>query len=59
MTKVGDISASAGVPNLIVCFEEDCFQEVISITCASVTIVQLNDGNVADVASFLCSLLAM
>ena len=58
-TKVGDISASAGAPNLVVCLEEGCFQEVITITCASVTTVQLNDGNVADVASFLCSLLAV
>ena len=58
-TKMGDISASAGVPNLVVCLDEGCFQEVITITCASVTTVQLNDGNVADVASFLCSFLAM
>ena len=58
-SKLGDISASAGAPNMVVCLEEGCFQQVITITCASVTTVQLNDGNVADVASFLCSFPAL
>ena len=55
-TKVGDISASAGVPNLVVCLIDGCFQEVIA---HHLTTVQLNHISVADVASFLCSLPAL
>jgi hypothetical protein len=46
--RLGDISASAGTPSLAVCFEGGCHQEVR-------TTAHPNAGNVANVASSLCS----